>query len=116
MSIATNIKRIRESRGLTQDEFGKIVGVSGKAVSTWELGLKAPRMGTIQKIADRFHVKKSEIIDDDAILNLKPTIDEQLSDVDFALFGEVRELTDADKRDVLQFIKFKKSIQEKREK
>ena len=37
MSIGKNIKSLRESRGLTQDELGKIIGVSGKTVSSWEL-------------------------------------------------------------------------------
>lgn len=42
MSIAENIKRIRAEHGLSQAELGKIAGVSDKAVSTWELGLKIP--------------------------------------------------------------------------
>ena len=54
MSIRNNIKELRESRNLTQAEFGKIAGVSDKAVSTWENGTAEPRMGAIQKIADYF--------------------------------------------------------------
>lgn len=64
MSIADNIKRLRESHGMSQSEFGKIAGVTDKAVSTWENGLKIPRMGAVQKIADFFHITKSEILDD----------------------------------------------------
>lgn len=64
MSIATNIKELRLKYGLSQKEFAKIAGVSDKAVSTWENGTKEPRMGTIQKIADYFGLKKSDIIED----------------------------------------------------
>ena len=64
MSIGSNIKAIREAHGLTQEELGKIAGVTDKAVSTWENGTKTPRMGAIQKIADYFGMQKSEIIDD----------------------------------------------------
>lgn len=64
MSIATNIKELRLKHGLSQKEFAKIAGVSDKAVSTWENGTKEPRMGTIQKIADYFGLKKSDIIED----------------------------------------------------
>lgn len=64
MSIADNIKKLREELKLTQEEFGKIVGVSDKAVSTWELGLKTPRMGTIRKISECFNIPKSAILDD----------------------------------------------------
>jgi len=63
MSISDNIKFLRMQHGMSQDEFGKIVGLTGKAVSTWENGIKEPRLGTIQKLSDYFHVSKSEIID-----------------------------------------------------
>ena len=65
MSIGKNIKILRESKGLTQDELGKKIGVSGKTVSSWELETKTPRMGAIQRLADFFDVTKSEIIEDD---------------------------------------------------
>ena len=64
MSIAENIKRIRLEHGLSQAELGKIAGVSDKAVSTWELGLKTPRMGAVEKMANYFGITKSAIVDD----------------------------------------------------
>lgn len=64
MSIAENIKRIRLEHGLSQAELGKIAGVSDKAVSTWELGLKTPRMGAVEKMASYFSIAKSAIVDD----------------------------------------------------
>lgn len=64
MGLAENIKRIRNQYGMSQADFGKIAGVSDKAVSTWENGSKEPRMGTIQKIADYFGIQKSDIIED----------------------------------------------------
>lgn len=64
MGIGENIKRLREEHKLSQSEFGKIAGVSDKAVSTWENGQKTPRMGAIQKIADYFGLTKSDIIED----------------------------------------------------
>lgn len=63
MSIGSNIKNLREMHFLSQTGFGEILGVSDKAVSTWELDLKTPRMGTIQKISDHFNIPKSTIID-----------------------------------------------------
>ena len=76
MSIAENIKRIRLEHGLSQAELGKIAGVSDKAVSTWELGIKVPRMGAVEKMATYFGIAKSVILDDlpDAPTTAKPTI------------------------------------------
>lgn len=65
MTIAENIKKIREQYGLTQAELGEIAGVSDKAVSTWENGTAEPRMGAIQKIAEHFGITKGSIVDDD---------------------------------------------------
>ena len=64
MAIGTNIKRLRERHALSQAELAAIADVSDKAVSTWENGLKTPRMGAIQKIADYFGITKSELIED----------------------------------------------------
>ena len=75
MSIAENIKRIRLEHGLSQSELGKIAGVSDKAVSTWELGLKTPRMGAVEKMANYFGITKSAIVYDAPMTSLqKPVV------------------------------------------
>lgn len=64
MTIAANIKRIRENAHMTQEEFGRIAGVSSMAVSQWENGRAVPRMGAVEKISAALKITKSEIIDD----------------------------------------------------
>lgn len=64
MSIGDNIRRLREEHGMTQRELGVIAGVSDKAVSTWELGTKVPRMAAVERIAAYFGVPKSAVLDD----------------------------------------------------
>ena len=62
MSIGENIKSLRESRGLTQAQLGDAVGVTDKAVSTWESGKREPRMGVVEKLAAFFNVPKSVLL------------------------------------------------------
>lgn len=62
MPIGENIKSLRESRGLTQAQLGDAVGVSDKAVSTWESGKREPRMGVVEKLAIFFNVPKSVLL------------------------------------------------------
>ena len=64
MSIGENIRRLRESHGMSQVQFAEIARVSDKAVSTWENNLKTPRMGAIQRLADHFGITKSDIIEE----------------------------------------------------
>lgn len=70
MGIKENIRLLREKYNLSQKDLALIAGVSDKAVSTWENGSKEPRMGAIQRIADHFGLKKSNIIEDDGLLGI----------------------------------------------
>ena len=111
MSIGANIKCLREARNITQKELGEAVGVSDKAVSTWELGVKEPRMGTIQKLADFFGVSKSDIIED--LQKTPAEADVTFDDFTYAMYGEAKELTDEDKNMLLEMARmFKKRQQE----
>lgn len=63
--IGEKIKLLREKRGLTQEELAEKIGVSKSSISQWENGMKEPRMGMIQKVADLFGVTKSYIIENE---------------------------------------------------
>ena len=75
MSIQKNIKALREKHNMSQQDFGKIAGVSDKAVSAWENGTRTPRMGAIEKIANHFGINKSEIIEDEPLIHVRPNKD-----------------------------------------
>lgn len=64
MSIGKNIRNLRISRNVTQEELGRAVGVSAMGVSQWENDRAEPRMGSIERLAAYFNVPKSAIIDD----------------------------------------------------
>lgn len=81
MPISENIKKLRERYGITQKELADIAGVTDKAVSTWELGIKEPRMGAIQKIVDHYGLKKSNIIEDNGMEGLASPTDEPSPEV-----------------------------------
>ncbi|ACT03792.1 helix-turn-helix transcriptional regulator [Paenibacillus sp. JDR-2] len=67
MSISANLKKLRDKYDLTQQDLADIAGVTNKAVSAWETGLKEPRMGAIEKIANRFGLKKSNLIEENGM-------------------------------------------------
>lgn len=105
MSIGYNIRKLRESKGLSQSELGEIAGVSDKAVSTWENNIKTPRMGAIQKIADYFGISKSDIIEDKSQLK---------SAAPFAAFGKHgSDFTQDEINQINNFIEFVKKQRNK---
>lgn len=63
MKISEKIYRLRTENDLTQVQFGKIAGVSDKAVSTWEIGTKEPRMKPLQKICAYFDIDINKFVD-----------------------------------------------------
>lgn len=95
MTISENIKNLRLKYGLSQKELGLIAGVTDKAVSTWEQGIKEPRMGAIQKMADHFGIKKSDIIEDQPAAPATTANAMELSEREIILIKKYRQL-DAD--------------------
>lgn len=45
-----NIRTIRKSRGLTQTQLAKCVGVRGSTVSNWELGIRQPSICMVKTL------------------------------------------------------------------
>jgi transcriptional regulator with XRE-family HTH domain len=51
--------RLRLARlrsGLSQDEVGELMGLSGRSVSQWELGTTRPAKARLKSIADLYHI------------------------------------------------------------
>jgi transcriptional regulator with XRE-family HTH domain len=56
-NIANNIKKYRESNGLSQRELAKRLGVGYSSVSNWELGLNSPSIELLMKVCEVFDIK-----------------------------------------------------------
>lgn len=62
------IARLRKKKGLTQDELGNMLGISGKSVSKWERGLNMPDISLIYKLSEVFDVDLNQLLNgEDAI-------------------------------------------------
>lgn len=62
--ISENLTRLIESRGVSQKDVADALGFSPQTLNTWIKGGAVPRMGKIQKLADYFGVKKTDIIEE----------------------------------------------------
>ena len=62
--IAKNLKRLMDDRELSNVELSEIIGVSESTVGKWLLEKSIPRMGAIEKLADYFHINKSDLLED----------------------------------------------------
>lgn len=103
-----NLKMLRKQRGLSQAAFARDIHASQNTVSQWEKGLRQPNNDTLKEIAEYFNVSTDFLL---GISNESQSdeINKELQGIDFALYGETKDLTDAEKQDILSYIKFKKS-------
>lgn len=75
MSIGTNIRRLREEKGFTQENVADAIDVSFQAVSSWERDEYKPDLDKLLKLAEVFDVSLSAIAEEkQKIFKTKETI------------------------------------------
>ena len=60
--ISNGIKRLRNSLGLTQDEFSSKIDMSIQGLRNIEQGKYQPTADTIDKICDTFHISPFDLL------------------------------------------------------
>ena len=60
--FGSNLSRILEERGISQNEFARMMDVTSATVSNWCRGIKTPRMDKIDKMCEMFHIERSDFI------------------------------------------------------
>ena len=64
MTTGELIKAARKKAGMTQEELGSKLGVSGSSIAQWENDLRNPKLDTLQRIAAALGVPVQELISD----------------------------------------------------
>ncbi len=61
--LGENIRKLRNSRGITQQKLAEIMGASNyTTVSKWESGSNSPRGGDLVKLSELFNVSVDELL------------------------------------------------------
>lgn len=76
MSFPENLKRIRLEKGMSQQALAKAAGVSQTAIYHWEKGLRVPKIGSLDRIADALDVTVDDFFIE--IVDGKPIVDMDL--------------------------------------
>ncbi len=61
-SIAKNIKKLRQKKGLTQEELAEKLYVTRQAVSNWETGKNQPDVDTLKSLAEVVETDIKDVI------------------------------------------------------
>ena len=97
MDIGKNIKTMRQSRQITQNELANKLNVTNKAISSWERGRTEPNMGMIEEMCKVFVCTKTELID--GIIPEPPQDNDEL-------MAKIQKLSPEQRKDVLRYIDF----------
>lgn len=69
------IKELRLKKGITQNDLGKIIGVSGQTILNWENEIYHPDIEQLIKLADYFKVSV------DYLINRKNTKENYINEI-----------------------------------
>ncbi len=61
--IGLLLKKLRNEKGLTQEQFAEIVNVSNRTVSRWENGNNLPDLDLLIQVSDYYEIDLRELLD-----------------------------------------------------
>lgn len=65
MTIGQNLRALRKKRGLTQQQLGRLCGITGGAVSSYENGVTVPRRRVVEQLARALDVPVDRLTQND---------------------------------------------------
>jgi len=71
--IGSKIKELRAKKRITQEELGKIAGVTTSMIGMYEIGARKPSFEVIERIADYFNVTVDYLLGREGNTNEKPS-------------------------------------------
>lgn len=100
----TRLKECRERARYTQKQVAVTLGIAAPSVANWESGKTYPSHENLVRLADLYGVSVDYLLG--RISALPPL---EMSDLDSMLTGELRALSDREKQDVLDYVRFKRT-------
>ena len=61
--FSENLKLQRQKKNLSQEDLGKLIGVSGVTIMRYEKGTRQPKLETIKEIANALKIPVAKLID-----------------------------------------------------
>lgn len=64
-AFAKKVREARKNRELSQEELGKLIGVSGRSVQAYEYGKSVPRKKALRQLAQALDVSYEYLVNDE---------------------------------------------------
>ncbi|XCH79017.1 MAG: helix-turn-helix domain-containing protein [Candidatus Dehalobacter alkaniphilus] len=119
--ILKNIMRVMKEKKISNAEVIMQLEVFGKKVNRntfddWKKDKSRTYIDYIGEIASILGCETDDLSDVQSVKKAHaPSLDESMQNLLFAMYGEPKELTDNQKKDILEFIEYKQKQGEKKE-
>lgn len=107
MTIGNNIRNVRISRGLTQEDVAERMGVVKATISSWELDWTRPKMDKLEELCAALGCEKSDIVGKDNV-----AVSRQLTPEEWELIIEYRNSDELSREAVRRLLAYSKKIVE----
>lgn len=107
MTFGSKLKSIRNSMGLSQEDFAKRLNTTKQVISRYETEQRTPKITIAQTYADILGIPLNDLIDNNVELNIKsaPITEDALSESEMDLIKLFRLVPEESRPLVLSMIK-----------
>jgi len=96
-TMAKNIQAYMDKNNKSRSELCEALGVPYTTLTDWLKAKTYPRIDKIEMMANYFGITKADLVEEEPVQD-----NINLDELEFALFGEVRDLTDSEKEELLR--------------
>lgn len=110
------LKKLRQEKNWTQKDLAEKLHKAESTVGMWEQGRRELDYESLKEIADLFQVSTDFLLG--RVTNKtdrKGDKDIEFDDFQFALYGEVKDLSDEEKQDILDMVKILKKRKDRKD-
>jgi transcriptional regulator with XRE-family HTH domain len=109
MSVMEKVIVLLNERHIEQKELCQYIGISQQQFTEWKAGRLKSYTKHLDKIASFFNVSVDYLLGNSETKEKPAQLKDELKGVNFALYGEVHDLTEKEMQDVLDYVKYMKS-------
>lgn len=100
------LQECRLKKGVSQTTVAQHLNITRQAYNHYETGQRQPTQEVLIKLADYFDVSVDYLLGRADVPN---PAESPLDGVEFAFYGEIKDLTDEEREDLADFVKYLKS-------
>ena len=111
MRFIDRLEELRKEMGVSRKELLEQCKLGKNQYTYWEKKNTIPTSSVLNTLASYFGVTSDYLL---GVTDQRTAQAEELEGIDFALSGEIKDLTENEKQDLLDYIRFKKKQKEGR--